>query len=163
MNTATSCLYSEVIKPSWDHQRSAIPGRSRPPPPPYYLYPSFPCKNRRAQDSKAAHCAVRRPILGFPAAEHGARTALPGSAMATAILKSAMKTAKRANPDADPTRSAKASSSSAAAAMSMPCHSNAVRACVAGTKYGVGKLEKKLCTGYGASNGHAAAVEVHPQ
>lgn len=35
-------------------------------------------------------------------------------------------------------------SSSSATAMSLPCPSNAVRACVAGTKYGVGKLRSSL-------------------
>ena len=59
-------------------------------------------------------------------------------ATSAAVKTSIIKTAK-----SDEAMRSKASSGSATA-MSLPCPSNAVRACVAGTKYGVGKLRSSL-------------------
>ena len=124
MNANKVCLYSEVIHFSPDDQRSAPPnicvgsaGSGSPHSSSIDEGLRSSClKQRRGYQVLSEHC-----------------TALQRSRMATAasMRSQSVKITEQAR-------------SRTAQSLALPCPSNVVRVCVAGTKYSVGKLEKQL-------------------
>lgn len=140
MNTAVSCLYSEVSNSSTDDQRSPFPNVSDLPPS-AIRYPPRSIRCRPAQSrvravTRQGDRSTRQKSGFVSVLEHRSALALSRSKMATSTSRSATRTTS------EPARS-KTATRSASGSLAMPCPSNAVRACVAGTKYSVGKPKSK--------------------
>ena len=119
MNTTKLCLYREAIKSDTNDQRST--------------QSNIICvRPGTAQSTSTLRCEPGREVTtkqrgGFLAfSKH--RTALLRSSMATSAS-----TGSRGAKTSDQVRS------KTAASLALPCPSDVVRACVAGTKYSVGK------------------------
>lgn len=126
MNASKVCLYSEVIRSIPDDQRSALTNI---------------CATDRAGSLHAAHsssinakglllrssCVTRRRGYQAPSAEHRA-----------ALLRNRMATA--ASTGSQSVKIVEQARSKISQSLALPCPSNVVRVCVAGTKYNVGKL-----------------------
>ena len=122
MNASKVCLYSEVIRCAPDDQRST---------------PLNVCDRADSPHSSSidvglsSSCATQR--RGYTALSEN-RTALPRSlsmATATSIGSQSAKITEQAR-------------TKTAQSLALPCPSNVVRVCVAGTKYSVGKLKVQL-------------------
>ena len=132
MNASKVCLYSEVIRSIPDDQRSALTNI---------------CATDRAGSLHAAHsssinakglpaplrssCVTRRRGYEAPSAEHRAT-----------LLRNRMATA--ASTGSQSVKIVEQARSKISQSLALPCPSNVVRVCVAGTKYNVGKLTVQL-------------------
>ena len=127
MNASKVCLYSEVIYSVPDDQRSALTNICAADRAGSLHAASINAKGLLLRSS----CVTRRRGYQAPSAEHRA-----------ALLRNRMATA--ASTGSQSVKIVKQARSKTAQSLALPCPSNVVRVCVAGTKYNVGKLTMQL-------------------
>lgn len=138
MNAGKVCLYSEVIQSIPDDQRSA---------------PRNICADSAGSPLAHSSDSIDEGLLSLRnscvtqrrgyqpqalSAEHRTRAAFLKNRMATATSTGTQSVLKISLKNTEQVRSKTAQS------LALPCPSNVVRVCVAGTKYSVGKLEIQL-------------------
>ena len=125
MNASKVCLYSEVIQSIPDDQRSA---------------PRNICVDRAGSGSPHSSSINEGLLKSSSVTQRRGYQAL--SEHRVALLRNRMATAASAGSQS--VKTTEQARSKTAQSLALPCPSNVVRVCVAGTKYSVGKLEMQL-------------------